>query len=141
VSFRVWLHTLAGGWRRRKRLEDLGEAVTAHFNVLPVASAQLRDTNRQVEQAVAQVGTNFERMVEGAREGANQASRLVGSGGESADGPAGVGGLLSASRTTLEDLLTRIVRDSEVCRKLVERMDALERDMGQVVREIGRAHV
>jgi methyl-accepting chemotaxis protein len=136
VSFRVWLHTLAGSWHRRKRLEELREAVAAHFNVLPVASAQLRDTNRQVEQAVAQVGTNFERMVESAREGTNQASQLVGTGGESPDAPAGVGGLLSSSRTTLEDLLVRIVRDSGVCRKLVERMDALERDMGQVVRAL-----
>lgn len=136
MKFPVWLRAVGGGWRRRKRLEELSEAVAAHWNVLPVASAQLRDTNRQVEQAVAQVGTNFERMVESAREGANQASQLVGKDGESAGGPAGVGGLLSSSRTTLEDLLARIVRDSGVCRQLVERMDALERDMGQVVRAL-----
>jgi methyl-accepting chemotaxis protein len=137
MSLRVWLRAMAGNWRHRKRLVELREAVAARLSVLPVASAQLRDTNRQVEQAVAQVGTSFERMVESARESANQASRLVGDGGEAADGPAaGVSGLLSASRTTLEGLLIRIVRDSEVCRKLVERMDELERDTGQIVRAL-----
>jgi methyl-accepting chemotaxis protein len=137
MTFRAWLRTLAGSRSRGTRLEELGEAVAAHLTVLPIAGAQLRDTNRHVKQAVAQVGTNFERMVESARESANQASRLVGS-GESGDGPkGGVGGLLSSSQTALEGLLTRIVRDGEVCRRLIERMDELERDMGRIVRALG----
>jgi methyl-accepting chemotaxis protein len=137
MSLRVWLRSLAASKRRGKRLEELGEAVTAHLNVLPIAGAQLRDANRRVEQAVVQVGANFGRMVESAREGADQASRLVGAGGESADGSsAGVGGLLSSSRTALEGLLSRIVEDSTVCRRLVERMDELERDMGGIVRAL-----
>jgi methyl-accepting chemotaxis protein len=132
VSFRVWLR-----WGGRRRLEQLREAVAAHLNVIPVAKAQLLDTNRQVEQAVAQVGRNFERMAQSAREGTNQASRLVGAGGETGDGLAGgVDGLLSTSQTTLEDLMVRIVGDSEVCRKLVERMAVLEQDMGQIVRAL-----
>jgi methyl-accepting chemotaxis protein len=103
--------------------------------VLPVASAQLRDTNRQIERAVAQVGANFERMAERAREGANQASQLVGAAGQTGGRPTGgVGELLSSSQTTLGDLLDRIVQDGEVCRKLVERMDAVERNIGQVMR-------
>lgn len=39
----------------------------------------------------------------------------------------GVRQLLSASQATLEDLLIRIVRDSEVCSRVVERMETLER--------------
>lgn len=136
MTFRSWLRVLAGGWAGRKRLEQLREVVSAHLNVLPVANAQLMDTNRQVEQAVAQVGMSFERMVEGAREGANQASRLIG-GAASADGSAGgVDGVLSSTRTTLEDLLVRTIRDGEVCRVLVNRMAALERDMCQIVKAL-----
>jgi len=135
MSFRVWLGVLTGSWGGRRRLEQLREAVAAHLNVLPVANAQLRDTNRQVEQAVAQVGKNFERMAESAREGTDRAARLVGASDKAVAGSAGgVGELLASSRTTLEDLLNRIVRDGEVCRKLVERMDAVERDIGQIMR-------
>jgi methyl-accepting chemotaxis protein len=100
--------------------------------MLPVVDAQLRDTNQQMEQAVTQVGANFQRMVERAREGVNEASRLVGAADDStAEG--GVGCLLSTSRTTLEDLMDRIVGDSEICRKLMERMDSLEKDMDRIV--------
>jgi methyl-accepting chemotaxis protein len=135
VSAGLWSRAITGIWRRRKRLEELREAVVAHLKVLPVASAQLLDTNRHVEQAVARVGGNFQRMAESARESANQASRLVGATGNAVAGSAGgVGELLSSSRATLGDLLDRIVRDGEVCRKLVERMDAVERDIGQVMR-------
>jgi methyl-accepting chemotaxis protein len=102
--------------------------------MLPLVDAQLRDTNQQMEQAVTQVGANFRRMVERAREGVNEASRLVGTDDSSASG--GVGSLLSSSRTTLESLLDRIVGDSEICRKLIERMDSLEKDMDQIVRAL-----
>ncbi len=137
MSFRTWLRALALGPRRRLRLEQLREAVQTHCPVLPVVGAQLREANRQVEQAVAQVGANFERMVARAREGAGEASRLVGALGDSAeDGATGVDGLLSSSRTTLEDLLRRIVLDSELCAALVQRMASVERDMGQIVRAL-----
>ena len=132
MSLRVWLR-----FGSRRRLEQLREAVTAHLNVLPVANAQLRDTNRQVEQAVAQVGRSFERMAERAREGTDQAARLVGASDTAVAGsPGGVGELLASSRTTLGDLLDRIVQDGEVCRKLMERMAMLEQDMGQIVRAL-----
>ena len=132
MSLGAWLRAIAGSLHRGKRLEELREAVSAHLNVLPIAGAQLRDTNRQVEQAVAQVGANFARMVESARAGANQAARLVGTEGETGE-EAGVGGLLSSSQTALEGLLLRIVADGEVCRKLVAQMDRLERDMSRIV--------
>ena len=138
MSIRSWFGGLADSWQRRKRLEQLKDAVMAHINVLPVANAQLLDTNQQVERAVAQVGANFERMVEIAREGASQASQLVGASAQSGGSMSGgVDGLLSSTRMTLEDLMVRVVGDSEVCRKLVDRMDVLERDMGQVVRALG----
>lgn len=134
----LWSRAIRGLLGRLQRRKNLRQAVVAHLKVLPVASAQLRETNRQIERAVAQVGANFERMAERAREGADQASQLLGAAGQTAGGAAsGVGKLLSSSQTTLEDLLDRIVRDGEVCRKLVERMDAVERDIGHVVRGLG----
>jgi len=103
--------------------------------MLPVVDAQLRDTNQQMEQAVTHVGANFQRMVESAREGVNEASRLVGTAGESsAEG--GVGNLLASSRSTLEGLIQRIVGDSEICRKLVDRMGSLEKDMARIVKAL-----
>jgi methyl-accepting chemotaxis protein len=137
VSLKAWIFAL-GGWRRGKRLEELREQVAAHLPLLPVVSAQLRDANRQVEQAVAKVGANFGRMAERAREGANEASRILGGVPESSGGSPvmGIDGLLSSSRATLEDLLSRIVRDGEVCHKLAGRMDSLERHMGHIVKAL-----
>lgn len=60
MSFGTWLRALAGGWMRRKRLEDLRGVVEAHLPVLPVVDAQLRDANQQMEQAVTQVAANFQ---------------------------------------------------------------------------------
>ena len=133
MRFGAWLRVLAGGWMRRKRLEELRDVVECHLPMLPVVDAQLRDANRQMEQAVTQVGANFQRMVERAREGVNEASRLVGADAGSDAGEGGVGALLSTSRATLEDLMDRIVRDSETCGNLVRRMDSLEKDMDRIV--------
>lgn len=132
MSWRTWLFAV-GGWGRRKNLEELRERVAAHLPLLPVMGAQLRDTSKQVEQAVAKVGANFGQMAEQAREGVNEASRVLGGSGEGA----GIEGLLAASRTTLEDLLARIVRDGEVCHKLTGSMESLERQMGQIVKALG----
>jgi len=136
VSARAWIGIVKGGWRRFRRMAELQQAVAAHLPVLPVAGAQLRDASRQAEQAIAQVGGNFERMVECARASVAQASQLMGAGGVG-DGPAGgVEAMLATSRKTLEELLVRIVEDGQVCTKLVERMDSLERDMQKIVRTL-----
>src|SRR3984957_3830387 len=131
MSFGTWLCVLTGGSSRRKRLEVLRNVVESHLPVLPVVDAQLRDTNLQMEHAVTQVGANFQRMVERAREGVNEASRLVGT--DDSSTAEGVGSLLFNSRTTLEGLMDRIVGDSEICHKLIERMDSLEKDMDRIV--------
>ncbi len=137
MSVRNWLRSLTGGRFRRTRLQDLKDAVESHLPVLPLVGAQLRDANRQIEQAVAQVSSNFGRMVEQAREGVNETSRLVGIGKEAEDGAeTGIGSLLAASRTTLEGLMVRIVSDGEICGKLIERMDSLEKDMDRIVRAL-----
>ena len=128
----TWLRTLAGSWRRQRQLVALSRTVQAHLPVLPVVSAQLRDTSRQVEQAVAQVGGNFERMVECAREGVNRTTKLIGEQGSAN----GMDATLAASRQALEDLLVRIVADGQVCDKLTGRMAALERDMQTIVRTL-----
>ena len=116
MSVRAWIGIVTGGWGRLKRLVELQEAVEAHLRVLPVAGAQLRDASRQVEQAVAQVGGNFERMVACAREGVNQASQLIGDGGSDGGVAGGMESMLATSRKTLEDLLVRIVADGQVRR-------------------------
>lgn len=129
----AWLRGLPAAWRRNWRAARLQRSVVQHLDVLPVASAQLREVNRQVEQAVSHVGGNFEQMVESARQGVNEAVRLVGRANGSGDHSLGIGDILSNSRATLEDLMTRIVRDSDVCSNLVARMASLKTDMGQIV--------
>jgi len=111
---------------------QLRNAVAAHFGILPVVSAQLKDASHQVEQAVTQVGANFGSMVQRAREGVEQASRLIGS----AESEGGVEALIATSRTTLEGMLDRLIRDGEACTVLVARLDALERDMEQIGRAL-----
>lgn len=121
---------------RPVRLFALRQAVAAHLPLLPVAAAQLRDTSRQIEEAVARVGGHFEGMVARTREAVEEASRLLGREQSQQSGAPSVETLLGTSRTTLEDLLTRIVRDGDACRRLTARMDALEAEMGQVVRAL-----
>ncbi len=129
----TWLQGLPTAWRRSRHAARLQRCVVLHFDVLPVASAQLREVNRQVELAVSHVGGNFEQMVESARQGVNEAVRLVGQAKGSGDHTLGIEDILSNSRSALEDLMTRIVRDSDVCSNLVKRMDSLKTDMGRIV--------
>ncbi len=136
MSLRGWIGTVTGGWRRLNRLHDLHQAVTAHLAILPVAGAQLRDASRQVEQAVSRVSGNFERMVECAKAGANQASELMGATGSGSGSSGGVQAMLVTSRKTFEDLLVDIVQDGQVCTRLVNRLDSLESDMHSIVRTL-----
>jgi len=128
----TWLRAMGCGPGRRLRLERLREAVQAHSPVLPVAGAQLREANQQIEKAVAKVGANFERMVERAQQGVNEASRLVGAGG--GGDTAGVESLLAGSRATLEELLARIEEDGKRCERLLERMAHVD---GQIEKIVG----
>lgn len=137
MTLRGWLHWLTPGWGRRKRLEELREAVAAQRTVLPVARAQLADAGTQIEQAVAAVGANFSNMVREAKQTVSEATRLLGGGHAEAQSGAGVESALSTSRATLEDLLARIVQDGQTCHSLVDRMQRLERDMGAILKSLG----
>lgn len=129
MSVWIWLKTLFLGWSRRRRLELLSQAVECHRDVLTVASAQLRDADSQVERAVSELGANFGRMVERAREGASEAARLLGSDGAAMNG---VDALLGSSRSTLEEVMGRIAGDGEICRGLTGKLRALEHDMSKI---------
>jgi methyl-accepting chemotaxis protein len=129
-----WRRRLWAGWRQRGRLARLEEAVRAHLPVLPLVSAQLRDSNQHVEAAVSQVGASFERMVQGAREGVGEAARLLGDGASTgSDAQPSIGAALADSRATLEAMLSRFVADGDVALSLIDRLHGLEKDMGRVV--------
>ena len=64
----------------------------------------------------------------------SEACRLIETGESSAGG--GIGALLAGSRTTLEDLMDRILRDSETCTRLIETTECLEK-LKQIVRALG----
>jgi methyl-accepting chemotaxis protein len=132
VTFGAWLRSLGGLWKSLRRLEAVHEAVVSHLPVLPVVTAQLQDANRIVEQAVSQVSAQFGRMAEQAQEGVGETSRLVSGAGQTG----GIEGILSSSRATLEDLLLRIMQDSEISGRLVTRMGVIEQAMATIVRTL-----
>jgi methyl-accepting chemotaxis protein len=120
-------------WRRVRAVLRLGRAVRSQLPVLPVAGAQLRDVDRQVADAVGAISSSFAKMAERAQSVVGEASRVVGGTGAESEG---VEGLLRHARSVLEELLTHMVGDGEVCTLLLARMDALQQDMAEVTRAI-----
>ncbi len=124
------LRALAGKLRNAWHFLALRNVVAAQMPVLSVACAQLQETNRQVEEGVGKISANFERMAGQAQQAVQDASRLAGAAKPSA--AFGTEDPLASARKTLEDLLSRIVKDGSVCEGLGRRMDALETDMAQI---------
>jgi methyl-accepting chemotaxis protein len=122
--------------RPRRRLEDrvedkdLDAQVAACLPVLPVLEEQLREASGQIQSAVEGVCNDFSAMASRAKQSVESAATVIGG----ADGRQGLDTLVDTSRNTLEHLLERIVRSSELSMKAVYRMDDVEDGMERIAK-------
>ncbi|MCW5978811.1 MAG: hypothetical protein KIT09_12075 [Bryobacteraceae bacterium] len=99
--------------------------------MLPVLSAQLRETAEQVEEAVVSVCGGFHGMAAQARDTVKRASRLLA--GE-ANGDGAVEQMLETFRQTLTRQLERLDRGSELFLKAIQHLEDVDAAMGRVVK-------
>ena len=109
----------------------LGE-VAASLPVLPVLAAHVRDVARHVESQVVEVCNGFQGMAERARASVSQAASSL----HDEHGGEGLEELVSSSAATVEGLLRRIVRGSELSASGVARMGTIANDIDRVVKSL-----
>lgn len=97
--------------------------------MLPVASEQLRDIGREVEEAVLGLCTNFRDMVAKARASVRESQELLQGGGANQKG---VEVLVETSQRSLEQLMSRLLHASETSMRAVYRIEDLQRGMQQI---------
>jgi methyl-accepting chemotaxis protein len=136
------LRALRGLWNA-PHLYSAGVEAEAHLPVLAVLRRQLGETASDVEQAVGSVCESFAGVAQRARETVARAGRLLagGSGEGAGNAPqadaANMETLVSTSRATIEHLLQRMERGSELSLEAVRRMEELETSIRMVTRAIG----
>ena len=109
----------------------LGE-VAASLPVLPVLATHVRDGARHVESQVVEVCNGFHGMAERARASVSQAASSL----HDEQGGEGLEELVSSSAATVEGLLQRIVRGSELSASGVVRMGTIAHDIDRVVKSL-----
>ncbi len=101
--------------------------------MLPVMAAQLQEVSRQTEESVVRVCESFQAMAQRARQAVSQLSSI-------GSGPAtpaqedreGIQGRISSARETMGALLGRIEQTSEFSNLTVDRMQTMERQIGDL---------
>jgi methyl-accepting chemotaxis protein len=102
-----------------------GNRVNQYLAVLPVIRQQLHETNRQVEEAVVNVCSNFTGIAARAREAVTESSSLLES--DSSQQGATVESAIEASRQTIASLLDRLEQATKLSALAVAGMDEVSR--------------
>ena len=112
------------------REEEWQSLMAQHLPTIPVLFEQLRESNRDAEEAVMQVCASFKNMADRAREGISQTEKYIGGNGASQGSKeVSVEMLVETTRKTMQDLLSRIVRASTSSMKMVYKMEDVESGM------------
>lgn len=102
--------------------------VDACLPLLPVLATQLRDTIREVEEAVVGVCGSFQEIAKRAREVVSSGVMRCSQSGPDQEG-SGVAGLIEDTRRTMGLLLQRIEQSSQISSATVDRMQEIEKRM------------
>jgi methyl-accepting chemotaxis protein len=116
--------------------EDLRGALAANLPILPVLSAQLRQTAAQVEQAVVEVCNNFEAIAARTQANVTRTTCFLGNQGSRSGERVDIEALIEASRQTLETLLNRLGRASDKSASAIEKLRAVELARERIVNAI-----
>ncbi len=130
------------GTDRAQLLQSLEAEAAAHSPILSVLAEQLRQTAGQIEQAVVGVCNNFQGMAKRARESVSEARKVL-SAEPSASGGGdkrGVDKLINTTRSTLEHLMERILKGSQLSMKVVYRMDDVASGMKRIVQTLDQVN-
>jgi methyl-accepting chemotaxis protein len=110
---------------------NLLNALQSCIPVLPVLATQLQEVAQQVEQAVVGVCGNFQGMAARARKAASRVPLMKdASDNGSSSGSDGINSLISGTRQTMGSLLQRVEQTSTFSSLAVERMQAVESQIG-----------
>lgn len=112
-------------------LRSLEIEVKAHLPLLPGLRSQLQESAAEMEHSVVDVCQSFQNIAAEARGTVDGTSRVVGDGGSD-----GVDALIAEARSTIESLLERIERSSEVSRRAAEKMQGVESALNGVCRSL-----
>jgi hypothetical protein len=107
-------------------LEDLRSTVAANLPILPVLSAQLRETAGQVEDAVVAVCGNFGAIAARTQASVTRTTRFLGDQGSGTGERVDIETLIEASGQTLKTLLDRLGRAGEKSACAIEKLRAVE---------------
>ncbi len=120
--------------------------VAAHLPVLPELCAQLRASTKHIEESVVQVCANFQHIAGRVIESVNRASQLLAPPQtDGAERKRSIEELVETTRSTLENLLQRIVDDAAMSEQVATRMETVDEGVKQLnatlkeVQEIVRA--
>ncbi|HEY3383262.1 MAG TPA: methyl-accepting chemotaxis protein [Vicinamibacterales bacterium] len=106
--------------------------LTDRLSILPILGAQLRDTAQQVEHSVVSVCASFQQIATRAREAVTLAREGLAGQHSGGRARAGMDDAVHAARQTLDRLLTRVVKHSELSQESAARMAQLEGSLNQI---------
>lgn len=121
------------GWLRSGFSIGLAREAKAHIPVLPLLRIQLEQTSAEMESSVVSVCGTFNEIASNARDSVKESTRAVGAEQETG---AGLESALANSRTTIENLLERMERNSELSMRVVERMGVAEASLNGITRAL-----
>ena len=113
--------------------DPLAEVVSEVAASLPALEAHVREVARHVETQVVEVCTGFQGMAERARASVSHAAASL---HDEHGGGEGLEELVSSSAATVEGLLQRVVRGSELSASGVARMGTIAHDIDLVVKSL-----
>ena len=115
-------------------VDPLSREVAHRVSVLPVLSAQLRDTATQVEHSVGEVCESFQGMATEARQVVAQATS--GLQGDEGDRSANLRILTSSARDTLRSVVERTVSNSRFSMQMIYKMEDVEAGISEVEKTV-----
>ena len=116
--------------------EGLRNALAANLPILPVLSAQLRQTAAQVERAVVEVCENFGAIATRTQASVTRTTRFLGNQGSGPGERVDIETLIGASRQTVETLLDRLGHASDKSACAIEKLREVELARARIVNAI-----
>jgi hypothetical protein len=116
--------------------QGLRDALAANLPILPVLSAQLRETAAQVEQAVVEVCGNFETIAARTQASVTRTTSFLGNQGSGQDKRVDIETLVENSRETVETLLDRLGRASDKSASAIDKLREVERARARIVNAV-----
>jgi methyl-accepting chemotaxis protein len=109
---------------------DGKDVLRSSISVLPIVASQLREVAKHIEESVVKVCGCFQEITQRARQATAQVNQIDDSSADASNtGKVGINHLISEMRETMADLLQRIEHTSTFSGQMVDRLNAMERQI------------